>query len=53
MAGYDLFIGAVFGIFALDIVLPRLYQGAAWWFDHKAEHDELMEDDEDPPAAPV
>ena len=49
MTGYDLFIACVFGIFALDIILPRLYQGAAWWF-REFGPDEADEDDEVPPV---
>ena len=53
MHGYDLAILVVFLIFAADIVGPRAYQAAQWWFDHKAEHDELFEEDEAPPGPSV
>ena len=48
MSAYDITILVVFVIFALDIVGPRLYQLAAWWFDHEALHDEEDEEPDKP-----
>lgn len=40
MSVYDLLILIVFIIFALDIVGPRLYQAAQWWFDNFGPEEE-------------
>ena len=47
MTLYDALILAVFLVFAADIIGPRLYQWASWWFENFGPEEE--EEDEEPP----